>query len=327
MEKCQEFIKSVLARRIARVTSWIEINFPVRERLSHQLLLMLDGLIQKYETQYFSVIMKEWTLCRNFCQQKTGKSEQCQRECLLLKCICCNEQSEGCQKCNCLEKDYSCTEKCESCVTTSAGMSNSKLCHLGAEQDIGIPHRCDQLSHECKEKCSKLQARNWIKKCKISYETKHDRHLCGAGSNHKCTNACSVCKSICDLEFEHDVTLSHRCAELQCIRLCQVQGCNRQCSDDHLHSVKLPLSSHFCRNNHICVHVCSVNEERCLKTNTVKAPCTVRIPSKQLLHNEPHYCRKVHYCNQNCPCGCNELCTKKWTFKKPLLLKWVLRKR
>ena len=315
-KNCQDFINSVIARRIARVTSWIEINFPVRERLSRQLLLMLDGLIQMYETLYFSVMMKEWTLCRNFCQQKTGKSEQCQRECLLLKSICCNEQSEGCQSCNCLGKDHSCTETCDTCVTSSAGMSNPRLCHLGAEHDIGIPHRCDQLSHECKEKCSQLQARNCMKKCNISFETKHDRHLCAAGSNHKCTNVCSVCKNICDLEFEHDVTLSHRCAELQCIRLCQVQGCNRHCVEDHLHSVKLPRSSHFCGNDHVCVHVCSVNEGRCLKANTGKARCAVRIPSKQTLHNESHYCRNVHYCNQKCPCGCNELCTKKMDVQK-----------
>ena len=95
VEKCQIFINSVINQRIARVTSWIEINFPVRERLSSQLLLTLDSLIESYRMQYFPVLMNEWTLCRNVCQQKTGESKHCQRECLLLKSIFRNEQWKG----------------------------------------------------------------------------------------------------------------------------------------------------------------------------------------------------------------------------------------
>ncbi|XP_062519668.1 uncharacterized protein LOC134194733 [Corticium candelabrum] len=315
IDKCQDFLYSVITRRIARVTSWIEINFPVRERLSSQLLLMLDDLIGICRTQYFPALINQWTLCRNVCQQKTGNSKQCQRECLLLKSICCNERLKNCQDCNCLEKDHSCTEKCEACLKSSAGKSNPKLCHLGAEHDIGVPHRCNQRSHECKEKCSQLQARNCMKKCNISFETKHDRHLCGAGTNHKCTHECSACSDDCDLEFEHDGTLRdtlHRCAKLKCTEPCYVRGCGRPCVEDHLHFVKAPKSPHFCGEEHVCIgQSCSVKEGRCLKDGTGNAPCAVRIPSKQQFHDESHYCGLVHYCNQKCPCGCDEICSKK----------------
>ena len=315
IDNCQDFINSVIARRIARVTTWIEINFPAKGRLSTQLVLTLDSLIEIYRKQYFSVLTNEWRLCRNVCQQKTGKSKQCQRECLRLRSICCNSQSKGCEDCDCLEEDHSCPEKCDNCLNSLSGMSNPKLCQLGAEHDLYVPHMCDELSHKCKEKCSKLQARNCMKKCSISYETKHDRHLCGAGTKHKCTSVCSACEEICDFEFEHDATSCqtlHRCAQLKCNKLCEMKDCDCQCAEDHLHCIEVPQSPHFCSKEHVCVgHSCSVKEGRCLKIKTVKAPCAVRIPSKQHFHNESHYCGNVHYCNQRCPCGCNEACTKK----------------
>ena len=310
-ENCQSFIKSVIDRRITRVTSWIEINFPARERLSSQLLLMLDGLIKRYRTVYFSDLINEWTLCRNVCRQKTGSSVRCQRECLRLKGICSDDTSN----CHCLEKNHSCTNSCDYCLNSLSGLSNPKRCNLGAEHDVNVPHRCDELSHKCKKKCSKWQARNCMKICNIAYETNHDRHLCSAGNKHKCTKICSGCDDTCDLEFEHDVTSSHtlhRCTNRRCIHRCEVMGCDRLCVEDHLHFVEVPQSSHFCGNEHDCVdQYCSVKEGRCQKTETTSAPCSIRIPSKQHSHKESHYCRLVHYCNQKCPCGCDKLCTTK----------------
>ena len=303
-KKCQDFIYSVIDRRITRVTSWIEINFPARKRLSKKLVLALDRFIERYRKLYFSVLMNEWALCRNVCRQKTGNSMQCQRECLRLKSICSNDKSN----CHCLEENHSCAESCENCLKSLGGVSSPKFCNLGAEHSIHVPHRCDAVSHQCKEDCSKWQARNCMKKCNINYETKHDQHLCSAGSKHKCKSVCSGCSDICDLEFEHDHSL-HRCAKLHCVKSCEVKDCGSPCLEDHLHFLEEPESSHFCGNEHVCVARCSVNEGRCDITKLGTAQCSVRIPSKQRSHKESHYCGLAHYCNQKCSC-CNDPCIR-----------------
>jgi uncharacterized protein YegL len=315
-ESLQEFIRKLINRRMQRVIQWVEINFPDRRCLSEWLESSLESHLEQYKNRFHTQLLQLWTLCGSQCSQRSGNSKKCQRICVNLKSLCCNN---GCPNCNCGEIYHNCVEDCERCKCSTATVRlNPSKCILGAEHGDSVAHKCESERHNCPAECEMSAARNCMKFCNIALEENHSYHKCGMGSNHKCNHDCLAnCEKKCDKTFDHESSDSdslHHCGSRYCIMPCSIDGCQNNCAEDHLHYVGKESILHFCKMEHSCHKgSCSVPQGRCLPGQDSISPpsaCKVMIPVKHLEHKGTHFCGEIHYCNEKCPC-CDELCNKR----------------
>eukprot|EP00644_Phytophthora_capsici_P016472 jgi/Phyca11/124096/e_gw1.52.364.1 len=166
--------------------------------------------------------------------------------------------------------DHQCRGKCEygECQELTPPCARS----AGHEEKC----ECDKGDHTCSQPCALIQASNCDKTCVKRPE--HDGEHCCSVQVHVCGAKCSAtsCTATCLLDMQREHTV-HKCAEVQCIHSCLMNGCKNLCGvKNHFHGqcVESRLFaeesggmctednasvSHMCAGSHSCGGMCTVD--------------------------------------------------------------------
>eukprot|EP00005_Dracoamoeba_jomungandri_P004059 CAMPEP_0174252206 /NCGR_PEP_ID=MMETSP0439-20130205/1777_1 /TAXON_ID=0 /ORGANISM="Stereomyxa ramosa, Strain Chinc5" /LENGTH=2184 /DNA_ID=CAMNT_0015332715 /DNA_START=325 /DNA_END=6879 /DNA_ORIENTATION=- len=315
----QHFIELLVARRVSRIKKWIETNTNNCVTGEGDVDALKKDLFGQFQT-----LEQKLQLCGIHCSS-------CYYYCLMPKYHTGEHNCMG---------DHICEEHCFYCQDDDPLGCGQKAGHDGRDD-------CLKKDHTCGKQCHLHYLANCNETCVLKTGHPEELHICNA-RQHLCGLECSLpkCKGTCITPYEINHT-RHKCQELVCPEICQMEGCNKRCSvsDNHFHALgnntddEDEAVEHYCGSSHPCQHdceelgICEVKTELVKETrmfsgkydefsfdyaseqNGFKKKCCIQIEPGQTTHSGPHCCTTseniAHYCDERC-CDCGYFCRKPW---------------